>query len=52
MAQVSRLARFRIDPDRRDELFAAYTDYAQAVQGEDGIHVWEMYTDAEDENVV
>jgi quinol monooxygenase YgiN len=52
MAEVARLARFRIDPGRRDALMTAYVDYAQAVRAEAGMHVWEMCTDAADEDVV
>jgi quinol monooxygenase YgiN len=52
MAEVARLARFRIDPSRRGDLMAAYATYAEAVRLEDGIQVWQMSTDAEDENVV
>ena len=52
MAEIARLARFRVDPARRDGLFAAYTEYVEAVRGEDGVRVWEMCTEADDENVV
>jgi quinol monooxygenase YgiN len=52
MAEIARLARFRIDPSRRDGLFAAYAEYAEAVREEDGVRVWEMCTEADDENVV
>jgi quinol monooxygenase YgiN len=52
MGEVARLARFRIDPARRGELFAAYTEYAEAVREEDGVRVWEMCTEAGDANVV
>jgi quinol monooxygenase YgiN len=52
MGEVAGLARFRIDPTRRSELFAAYTDYVEAVREEDGVRVWEMCTEAGDPNVV
>lgn len=52
MAEVARLASFRIDPARRSSLFEAYTEYAEAVRGEVGTLVWEMCTDAGDENVI
>ena len=52
MTEVARLARFRVDPGRRDELFAAYAIYEEAVRREDGMLVWEMCTDADDDNEV
>lgn len=52
MTEVARLARFRIDPNSRDTLLAAYVDYAHAVRAEAGMQVWEMCTDADDEDVV
>ena len=52
MAEVARLASFRIDPTHRDGLFAAYAEYVEAVREENGVRVWEMCTEADDENVV
>lgn len=51
MDDVARLARFRIDPVRRAEVFAADAQYEEQVRGEAGTRVWEMCTEA-DENVV
>ena len=52
MAEVARLARFRIDPALREDVFAAYTEYVAAVRKEDGVRVWEICTEAEDANIV
>ena len=52
MAEVARLARFRIDSARREALFAAYTEYVEAVRQEPGTRIWEMCTDAEDSDVI
>jgi quinol monooxygenase YgiN len=52
MADVARLARFRVDPDRREQLFAAHAAYVEAVRDEAGTKVWEMSTEADDDNVV
>ncbi len=52
MAEVARLARFRIDPAHRTELFTAYAEYVEAVRRETGVRIWEMSTEADDDNMV
>ena len=49
---ITRVARARIDPSKRDELLAAYETYATAVAEDDGVLAWEFCTEADDENVV
>ena len=52
MGEVARLARFRIDPARRGEVWSAYSEYAAEVREESGIQVWELCTDVGDENTI
>ena len=49
---ITRVARVRIDPGKRDELFAAYATYASAVSEDEGVLAWEFCTEADDENVL
>ena len=52
MSEVARLARFRIDPARRQELFDAYVEYAETVRAERGVQTWELCTSADDPNEI
>ena len=49
---ITRVARARIDPSKRDELLAAYETYAIAITEDEDVLAWEFCTEADDENVV
>jgi quinol monooxygenase YgiN len=49
---ITRVARARIDPSKRDELLAAYATYANAISDDEDVLAWEFCTGADDENVI
>ncbi len=52
MSGVARVARFRIEPQRREAPFTACADYAETARAEAGVHVWGMRTNPKGEHDV